>query len=50
MEDGEKKVYVSALKAIKDRRSIRKFMRLWLRNSGYALRQPRHDGAFHLIE
>jgi len=25
MEDGEKKVYVSALKAIKDRRSIRKF-------------------------
>ena len=25
MEDGEKKVSVSALKAIKDRRSIRKF-------------------------
>jgi hypothetical protein len=26
------------------------FIRLWLRNSGFALGQPRHDGEFYLIK
>ena len=26
------------------------FICLWLRNSGFALRQSRHDGKFHLMK
>ena len=26
------------------------FMCLWLRNSGFALRQSRHDGTFHFMK
>ncbi|MBQ8918712.1 MAG: hypothetical protein IJ056_01195, partial [Acidaminococcaceae bacterium] len=39
-------------KALQNRQQLLFYglMRLWLRNSGFALRQPRHDGTFRLIK